>query len=290
MKTRICTVLLTLPLLLGCYGCSARASYLIAEAQYPEMAPYPNEQAYTDPITGEWDDEGFSAAYNAWRESRKAQRSQPEGYTEGVEAFTHLAAKAFLAEEQGKNGVISPLNLYLALGMLAEVTDGASREQILSVLQADSIETLRSRAESLWNANYNRDGALTSVLAASLWLDEDLSYHTAPLDALTKVYRASAYRGQMGDPAYDEALRAWLKAQTGGLLDSQIDGLSMSPENILTLASTVYYQAKWKNEYSEANTKKGIFYSPAGEVVCDFMHRSGTDAYYWSTHYGAISR
>ena len=59
-------------------GTSSNAT-VIAEAVYPQMSPYPNEEEYISPVTGEFDDEGFSQVYDAWRESRRAQLNQPDG-------------------------------------------------------------------------------------------------------------------------------------------------------------------------------------------------------------------
>ena len=278
--------------LLGFSGCGeAMAPSRITAAVYPEMTAYPNEQEYIDPVSGVFDDEGFSAVLEAWRNDKQAQRNQPEGYTAGTAAFTRRAAEAFLTGVQDKNAALSPLNVYLALGMLTEVTDGESREQLLDLLQADSMETLRNRAGSLWNANYSRDGALTSVLASSLWLDEDLSYRPEPLETLASIYHASAYQGQMGDPAYDAMLREWINEQTGGLLEEAAGKLAMPPETILTIAATVYYQAKWNKEFQTENNVERIFHAPTGDITQTFMHQTDVyGTYYWSENFGAVAR
>ena len=285
------TAALLLAGLLTLTGCRGGGSALLLIAPvYPEMTAYPNEQEYTDPDSGVMDYDSFSEVYGKWAEERTARRNQPEGYTEGMTAFTRQAAETFLTGTE-KNTLLSPLNVYMALGMLAEVTGGNSRSQILDVLGADSMETLRGRADSLWNANYCADGASTSVLASSLWLNRNVSYHTAALETLAAVYRASSYQGTMGDPAYDKMLQDWLNDNTGGLLEDSVQGISMDPSTILALASTVYYQAKWKNEFREENNEQRIFHSSAGDVECTFMRQTDSHGvYYWSENFGAVSR
>ena len=61
------------------------------------------------------------------------------------------------------------------VGQEAEQTEGNSRAQLLALLDCPDVEMLRKRACALWNANYRDDGAVTSILAASLWLDEDVA-------------------------------------------------------------------------------------------------------------------
>lgn len=285
------TITLLLAGILFLTGCGNGGNNMVlAVPVYPVMAPYPNEQAYMDSEKGEWDGDGFSAAYDAWRQSKAAQREQPAGYTDGFADFTRRAAEIYLTGGNG-NTLLSPLNVYMALGMLAEVTDGESREQILAALGADSIETLRSRANGLWNANYCDDGAYTSVLASSLWLNRNVQYHQAALDTLADVYYASSYQGNMGDPAYDKMLQDWLNAQTGGLLEESVQNLTMDPQTILALASTVYYRAKWNSEFQPEYNEARIFHSPAGDVECTFMRQTDVHGvYHWSENFGAVSR
>ena len=58
----------------------------------------------------------------------------------------------------------------------------------------------------------------------------------------------------------------------------------MDPETVMALASTIYYRAKWHSEFNEGRTEKGLFHllSADGETVeCDFMHKGGSNTYYW---------
>ena len=268
------------------------SAYALALASYPEMAPYPNEMEYINEKTGEFDSDGFDVVYDAWKEDRNAQRNQPEGYADGLDPFFGSSIREFLSGSNGENKVYSPLNVYMALAMLAEVTDGESRQQILTLLGNESIDALRSQAAGVWNANYSNDGAVTSILANSLWLNEAVDFNQATMDSLAQNYYASSFRGQMGSEEFDQALRDWINEQTGGLLEAQADGLSMDPETTMALASTIYYRAKWHSEFSESRTEKGLFHllSADGETVeCDFMHTGGSNTSYWANQFGAVS-
>lgn len=98
--------------------------------------------------------------------------------------------------------------------MLAELTEGDSRQQVLSLLNIADMDTLRAQASALWNGAYRDDGAVTSVLASSLWLDERVPFRQETLDRLAQSYYASAYRGEMGSDAFNAALQDWLNEQT----------------------------------------------------------------------------
>ena len=191
-------------------------NYLLAAAKYPQMAQYPDESKYTK-LGGEFDDDKFSEAWDAWWSDRRKRLEQPEGYTGSIDGYLRAIIPQLLADGDG-NMACSPINIYMALAMLAEVTDGESREQILKLLGSDSLDELRAEASAVWNANYCDDGATTSVLASSLWLNDKVSFRQDTMDALAKYYYASAFHGEMGSESFDKALQNWINEQTGGLL------------------------------------------------------------------------
>ena len=265
------------------------SAYAIAEAEYPEMAPYPNEMEFMDEKTGEFDDDAFRKVYDAWWEDQKAQR-RPEGYADGLDAFFAASIGQFLSSAGEENRVYSPLNVYMALAMLAELTDGNSRQQILDLLGSGSIEELRAQAGDVWNANYRNDGATTCVLASSVWLDQDISFVQETMDTLARNYYASSYQGEMGAEEFNQALQSWLNEQTGGLLKEQAGQIEMDANTILALATTIYFRAKWADEFSVSGTAPGVFHAADGDVKCDFMHQSGSKTYYWGDKFSAVAQ
>lgn len=270
---------------------SIPASYCVAAAEYPEMAPYPNESEFFNAI-GYFDNEGFSRVYDEWWADKKAQRSQYEGYRDGLDGFFAGSMQEFLSGTNGANRAYSPLNVYMALAMLAEITDGNSRGQILELLGKNDIDSLRAQARAIWNANYSDDGAVTSILASSVWLNENVDFVQETMNSLAENYYASSYRGEMGSDEFNKALQDWLNEQTGGLLQEQAENVEMTPETILALATTVYFRAKWDGEFNENNTKEGIFHLTGADgesVTCDFMHRSGSRTYYWGDKFSSVA-
>lgn len=268
---------------------SGGAVRAVALAAYPEMAPYPSEADFWDEA-GNFDDDGFYKVYDAWWDSWQARLDQGADYVGSLSDFYAATLPVFLSGGEGENRVYAPLNVYFALGMLAELTDGESRQQILDLLGQDSIESLRTQASDLWNANYCDDGATTSILASSLWLSENVPFVQETLDTLAETYYASSYQGKMGSEEVNEALRDWINDQTGGLLEEQAEGLELDSDTVLALATTIYFRAKWAEEFREEDTAPGTFHAPNGDVTCDFMHQSGSDTYYWGNQFSAIGR
>lgn len=252
----------------------------IAQAEYPEMAPYPFLES----------DEYDKEAFDAWDESVRAQQ-RDLGDISPLQTFFAQSARTFLTGADGENRVYSPLNVYMALSMLAQLTDGDSREQVLTLLGSDSMDALRQQAGDVWNSSYRDDGALTSVLASSLWLNRDIKFKQDTMDLLARDFYASSYRGEMGSRKFNQALQDWLNKQTGGLLAEQAENVELDAETVLALATTVYFRAKWLNQFSEENTSPQIFHSPDGDVETDFMHEWDSDGFcFWGDNFTALSQ
>lgn len=268
-----------------------RAGFAVALAEYPEMPALPNEEEFFDPETGVWDGEAYDRQYTPWWEAQRARwKDRPEDYAAGLEGFFAAGIRQFLGDAEGENRVCSPVNLCMSLAILAELTGGESRQQILDLLAQPDLQTLRAQAAAIWRANYCDDGGTTSVLANSLWLNQGVSFVPSTLETLARDYRASSYQGEMGSEDFDQALRDWVNQQTGGLLEAQSAGLRLDPDTVLALASTVYFRAKWQDEFSESGTAPQTFHSPAGDLTCDFLHESDSGFYFWGERFSAVSR
>lgn len=188
------------------------------------------------------------------------------------ECCRNLIRQLLPAEEE--NTVCSPLNIYLAFSMLAEVSDGNTRQQILDVLAVPDIETLRTRAMALWQSNYLDTPMIKCTLGNSMWLNDKYAFNEETLNRLAEVYCASSYRG---DPAAEEmnrALREWTDRNTGGLLKEYADQLELDPETAIALVSTLYFQTSWAENFEESETQKEVFHGTKGDTQVDMMHRT----------------
>ena len=257
----------------------------VSYAVYPETAPFPDEMLYVND-DGSIDDT-FWDAYELWDNDKRARRTLLEDYEGELNPFFADSIRQFLTGSQGQNKIYSPINVYMALGMLAEVTDGESREQVLTLLGLSGVEDLRSQANMIWNANYLNDGANTSILASSLWLNVDVNFVQSTLDSLAQNYYASAYQGVMGSDELSRALQRWLSEQTGGLLGEQASGVSLDDDTIMALATTINFHARWNDEFFPEATQSGVFHGTDGDIDCDFMHEDQS-MYYWGEKFSAV--
>ncbi len=252
-------------------------AYALALAQYPDMPDYP----------GRGDNE---EKYTKWADYRRDKRNAYYALDIDLGSFFGATIREFLSDTDGENRVYSPLNVYMALAMTAELTDGESREQILSLLGASDIEALRREANVIWNATYVDDGSKKTVLASSLWLNKDVSFKQDTLQRVAENYYASSFSGDVTSAEYTKAFRKWLSEQTGGLLDDSIEQLEFSPETVMALATTVNFYARWDTEFKKEKTEEATFHGTNGDKTCDFMYASYDATYYWGEKFSAISQ
>lgn len=254
--------------------------FLVAAPQYPILAAYPTD--YTS--------ENRNADYRAWWDCQRALWDQPDGYADSLDSYFSALLPKLLENDRGSNKAYSPLNIYMALAMLAEITDGESRQQILDLFRADSIEALRTQAGHVWKAHYNNDGLSKSVLGSSLWLNEDLACNEATAQLLAESYYASIFQGDLGSGEANRALSDWINEQTDGLLQEQAGDLALTPDTALALVTTICYQAQWQTEFSDAQNTQASFHGAAGDTEATFMNTTTRYSYYyWGDHFGAVT-
>ncbi len=255
----------------------------VIEPQYPEMNKYPSDTEMSN-----W--ENYEAAFKAWRADKEKQQNQYKGYNEGLENYLKAAVKEFLKDSGNENKAFSPMNLYFALGMLSEVTEGESRKEILNLLGSRDINSLRKQAKAIWNANYSDDGVSTSLLGSSIWIDNSLAVYDTPLNSLKENYFASSYYGDIGSEEVNEALRNWLNEHTGNFLKESVSDLELQPNTLLALASTVYFKDRWNVEFGKNSTETDVFYTTENEVEAEFMSGWEFGSFYVSDNFSAYKK
>ena len=225
-------------LLAGC-GSGAAGEYAIVEASYPTRTQKTEERADTEEL---------------------------------VRFSSETAAKIFA---EGENTVYSPVSLYMALGMVTELTEGQTKRQVTNLLGVSDSEALRQWTQSLWRQLYcdEKDSALW--LGTAAFLNEAMTFHKEPLEVLAEEYYASSYGLPMGTSGADKTIAAWLNQQTNDLLTDDTGAIRTEKRDLLRLYNTIYYKAAWQAEFFGGATAEDIFNAADGtEQKTDFMHIS----------------
>jgi len=245
------------------------ATYLAAP-NYPEELVYPEEDDYG--AISDWELEKLEVAI---------------GSTDIPINFLKESAAAVLSGSK-ENTAFSPISLYMALSMLAETSNGESRQQILDLLRCDDIDSLRQGAKQLWQKHYNGDGRLALQLSNALFLNNRQSFHKDTVDILATDYYASVLRGEMGSPEYDALMQEWISKNTGGMLDDSLENYTTEEDLAAILTSTIYFRGTWTSEFIKERNTVAPFYTTDGERDVEYMHKSGKMPYYMSENFTAV--
>ncbi len=230
-----------------------------------------------------------SDQYDAWWEAREQREALLKDAVNPIFDFAELASKEVLSGVDGTNRVWSPINAYIALAMTAELTGGDTQQEVLDVLGVSDLNELRLRMSAVWESIYEDNGKEISVLANSLWLDNEVDYEQEVMDILAYSYYASVYQGNLGSNRTNKDIANWLNNQTGGFLKDRTGKVNLIPNSMLAMASTIYFQSQWSEEFDSKNNTKEMFHAVTGDVECTFMNADLYKMnYYWAEDYGAV--
>jgi serine protease inhibitor len=174
--------------------------------------------------------------------------------------------------------------------MTAELTDGETQAQILDVLGVSDTAELRKRVSAVWEEIYEDNGKEISVLANSLWLDKDVEYVQEKMDSIAYDYYASVYQGDLGSEKTNKAMTNWMRNQTGGLLKDRTLKCQLEPKDqVLAIASTIYFQSQWADKFNASDNTHGMFHAVTGDEEATFMNKKEYHMnYYWGEDFGAV--
>lgn len=230
-----------------------------------------------------------SDKYDLWYEESQTRTGIVKTAMAPVIDFSANCSAKVLSGTDANNRVWSPINAYVALAITAELTDGENRQRMMELLGVTELDELRTKVSALWEQVYQDNGKEISVLANSLWLDNDVTYRQEALDILAYHYYTSVYQGDLGSGRTNRDIANWLRNQTGGLLDKRTGSVNISPEAVLTLASTIYFQSQWDDKFQSSNNSEKTFHAADGDVLCTFMNKKLAKMnYYWAEDYGAV--
>lgn len=175
---------------------------------------------------------------------------------------------------KGKNSLVSPTSVLLALGMTANGADGNTLRQFETVLgnRGISISDLNLYYNSLGKNLTNTAFGKVSI-ANSIWYskDKNINVKQSFLQTNADYYNAAAYKADFNSNATVKDINNWVKNNTGSLIERIID--KIDPNTFMFLINTVYFEEKWLMPYAEGDVRKDSFELMDGsKKTVNFMH------------------
>ncbi|MEG1524850.1 MAG: serpin family protein [Clostridia bacterium] len=174
-------------------------------------------------------------------------------------------------ETSGNNPVVSPLSAYLALSMAASGADGITKNEFSTLLHGDP-ETLNDVCGALLASLQKTNGSTKLTIANSVWSDESANIQKSYLTLLKDVYAADAFSAQLNSDKTRNAINAWVKEKTNGLIPT-LRKDNYADDTMLVLLNTLYLNAKWDNPFWGQMTEDHDFIKADGtKVSSPFMN------------------
>lgn len=256
---------------------------VVAEASEPRIVESPDVKDYDD--IHEWSD-----AFDVWQAEMDAKSEMVIEAMSGLQTFFREGNSQFLQTEGNENRIWSPVNAYIGLAMMTEITGQETQQQVLDVLGVKDTDELRKKVSAVWESVYHDNSKEISVLSNSLWLEKGVRYNQEAMDALAYHYYASVYQTDLGSNQANRDISAWINNNTGKFLEDSAKNIALEPDTILALYSTLYFQSKWVDEFNNY-TSEHTFYMPEGETQAVYMSEElGHMDYYWGDNFSAVNK
>lgn len=219
--------------------------------------------------TGDSGDSGDSdtgdTSAETWESKYKKADEHAENVSEDiVNASNGLGMKIFkvlASEASGKNLMISPLSISIAMSM---VTNGASGENVTEmkeVLGFGKMEfsEINSQFAHLVQSLVEADKDLALEIANSVWMDDEFAPDVKQdfIDVLKEFYDAAFFTEDFQDESTAGKINSWVSEKTHGKIDKIVE--KIGPTAVMYLINALYFKAAWTTSFDKNSTYEGGF-------------------------------
>lgn len=214
-------------------------------------------------------------------------------HQDGANGFALRFTGEMVAQAQeGENLIVSPYSVWLPLAALAEGTQEAQREPLLSALgmfgmdletlhkkAGDAVFVLTKKEQAEWAAENGQDFESPLKIANALFVGEGEQVRQDFTDNFAGVYQGKLFTVDFSEPSAVLEVNDWVKEQTEGKITNLVD--SFSPDTMAAIANAIYFSDGWGKEFPKENTRPDVFYGTDGQQEVPFMQNRCTGMPYY---------
>ncbi len=179
-----------------------------------------------------------------------------------------------IAEDKGKNVLISPLSVQLALCMTANGADGATLEQMQALLCRSDLTSANGELAS-YLSQLPTDEKAKLHIANSIWYrggETPIKVYDDFLNICAGYYDAQAYQAPFNRQTVDD-INGWVSQHTDGMIPTLVDDLD--PSTAMVLLNALCFDAKWQNIYMDSDIVEDDFHALSGQKqIAEYMQSS----------------
>lgn len=227
-------------------------TFAVAKPEVPTKISEDNAEAWLDTLDNNPIDEDFLASLSTF------------SYKTASATLGHPGATT---SSNAGNSAYSPISLYYAFALATQGAAGQTATDMNALLGANNSAETAQQSGNLFRVMAS-DPYSTVALANSIWMSENDPFKQTFIDTATKQFYATPFSVKFGTPETDAAIASWIKENTNGTIDPEVETTS---DQIMSIINTVYFKDGWTSPFDAANTKDDTFHAADGDKTAPFM-------------------
>ncbi len=201
-------------------------------------------------------------------------------------AYAGFALKLLRASrEEGKNTLLSPLSVTLALGMTANGAGSETLEEFNDLLGMEP-EVLDPYCQGLMDKYSRLGGSSQTNLANSLWCDEDLTLTDDFTQTCRDYFDAELFHVDLQARQTVREVNRWASKATRGKVPEVLQK-PFEDDAVLALINAVYFKNKFERPFKTSHSVWTIdFHNADGTVSQPQGMKNGTRRETYLSHHG----
>lgn len=197
-------------------------------------------------------------------------------------AFGFDLLRKEVAANSGKNVLVSPTSVSIALGMAANGAVGTTKEGMTRALGIDSLGDAANLAyANLIDALDGDKLGVELAIANAIWAHRAYGFVPSFLDTNGRFFKAAVNASDFGSPATLDAINQWVSDNTKKKIGKILS--EIGPDKIMYVLNAVYFKGSWTTKFDKKNTKDRPFTTPSGQREHPVMFRTDENIRYAST-------
>lgn len=210
-----------------------------------------------------------------------------------VTANTRFGFKLFsevVNQTPGKNVLVSPSSVAIALSMVYNGADNTTRTAMASTLGLSdmSLADVNQANAALEKTLEGVDPTVTVTIANALWGKQGVSFQPNFLQQNQQFYDAEVASLDFSRPDAVDQINSWVSQHTAGKIPQIIDRIS--PDDVMFLINAIYFNGTWSNPFDPSLTRPQPFHLTDGTTKPHpLMAQAGNYLYTETEQFQAIN-
>jgi serpin B len=168
----------------------------------------------------------------------------------------------------GKNVMVSPLSISLALSMTLNGADGTTKTDMINTLGFNdlSVDEINQVYLDLVTALKKADQNVVMNVANSIWIKKDFTVLESFITTNQKYFDARVERLDFNASAAAlNTINSWVNEKTNAKIPKIID--KIDPDEVMFLINAIYFNGKWQVQFEKSQTQNESFTLGTGASV-----------------------